>query len=286
MTSFRRSRARRRRSTAPPRRSRPAASRRRRGSRPRSRRARTGPCVSGIGVDADDVGLRGGQRRVVVAELGQTAQLLAERLAGGRDRDSRGRRSRTRASCGRPGVAGAHVAAAGNEHAYRRRHEGPRWADEISTCEDDRIRGLSHGRMCRNTMRSTVSAIVVGPHSRDRVRCRPVHRGSKADSQRRTKDPKGTKHAQGRSAGSASQPAACGSQARENGVQRSTAFVLSLASWMCLPVGTPALRNVRCCTSGMLVVSARPVALFLRGAPSRARRVAPLHAIECRGDVS
>ncbi len=45
-----------------------------------------GPVCLRIGVDADDVGPGGLQGLVVVAELGQAAEFLAERARGWRDR--------------------------------------------------------------------------------------------------------------------------------------------------------------------------------------------------------
>ena len=76
----------------------------------------------GIRVDADDVGLGRGQRSVVVAELRQSAELLAQRLAGRRAATHEADDLELGHLVVRAGMAGSHVAAAGNEHSKRCSH--------------------------------------------------------------------------------------------------------------------------------------------------------------------
>ena len=88
-------------------------------------RSRIGPVRFRVRVDADDIGLGRGQRGIVVAELGHAAQLLAERAARGRaTADHAGDLELGHLVIG-AGVAGAHVAAAGNEHSQGTGHRNP-----------------------------------------------------------------------------------------------------------------------------------------------------------------
>ena len=75
-----------------------------------------------IGVDAHDVGPRGLQRLIVVGELGQSAQFLAERGAAGRPAADEADDLELGHLVVCAGVAGAHVAAPGDEHAKRTGH--------------------------------------------------------------------------------------------------------------------------------------------------------------------
>ena len=79
--------------------------------------ARVGAVGLGVGVHAHDVWTRGVEGVVEVRELGKPAQFLAQRAAAGRTTADQA----DDLELGHPvigaGVAGAHVAAAGDEHA-------------------------------------------------------------------------------------------------------------------------------------------------------------------------
>ena len=83
----------------------------------------------GIGVDAHHVGPGDPERLVVVAELGQAAQLRAERAARRRATTDEADDLELRHPVVGAGVARAHVAAAGHEHAKGTVHGSTPWRE-------------------------------------------------------------------------------------------------------------------------------------------------------------